>query len=503
MKDRNSSAGTPKSRRGNKPAFPGSAAAASVAGAASPADIQIRPVTDPIILDRGRVFSEALRQTKPLAASGTREAGQAAKAILEGTARPRGLHPDTARRLATGSIELGDLTSGANPTGKAAEVVVLSDIRELHAGSDTRMVNAPGRAPSNFEDIRLSPDGASRKDFLVRFQTKDGMVITKPYGQAKTGSGDYISRTLVEMAETPGYGKTAFVDARFVNRDGSPRVAPDAFTEAEAARIRKAGVRLRGVRDLDSRARDLCDDIERFRKDSSNPVDRHRLETLRDEIARAYRPGGVAMRAAGSGAFAFATAAVLTLVVQAASDGEVDLAVAGAAAGKAAAFAAGGTLVDAAVYHAGTRLGMAPEAAKGLAQGSVAAGFCLIAAGADIYAELKAARAGEISLADAVAGSAAKTALDILPLAFASLGIVGVPLLIGAQLGGRWLIGKVREAECRLQAEIADDRRYASSLHARLDRLNNEYGAICRNCDETDRIHERIMSQGTGRRALA
>lgn len=502
MKDRKPFAETPGIRRDNKSAFPHSAAA-SVAAVASPADIRMQPVTDPIVLDRGRVFSEALHQTTPLAASGTREAGQAAKAVRDGTARPHGLHPDTARRLVTGSIDLGDLTSGSNPTGKAAEVVVSSDFRKLHDGGDAGMVNAPDQPPSSFQDIRLSPDGASRKDFLFRFQNKDGMVITKPYGQVKTGSAKYISAKLAEMAETPGYGKTAFVDARFVNPDGSPRVAPDAFTEAEAARIRKAGVRLHGVRDLDVRARELFNDIERARKDGSNPVDRHRLETFRDEIARAYRPGNVAMRAASSGAFAFATAAVLALIAQAASDGELDLAAAGTAAVKAAGFAAGGTLIDAAVYHAGIRLGMAEEAAKGLAQGTIAAGFCLTAAGADIYAELKAARAAEISLADAVAGSAAKTALDILPLAFASLGIVGVPLLVGAQLGGRWLIGRVRNAEYRLRDEIADDCRYASSLHARLDRLDDEHDAIRGDCDETDRVYERVMSHGTGGRSHA
>ena len=133
------------------------AVAGSSAGVVSPVGVVARPVTDPDVPDQGRLFHEAIRQTQPIAAPGTRDAGQAGKVIQEGTARPHGLHPGTCRQLVTEGTDLERLLSGPNPEGKAAEVVAASDYRDLHDGRDPGMVNPPEQLASNCEDIRLNP----------------------------------------------------------------------------------------------------------------------------------------------------------------------------------------------------------------------------------------------------------------------------------------------------------------------------------------------------------
>ena len=466
----------------------------------SPVGVVAKPVTDPDVLDQGRLFHEAIRQTRPIAAPGTRDAGQAAKTVQEGTARrPPGLHRETCRRLVTEGTYLERLLSGANPEGKAAEVVAASDYRDLHDGRAPGMVNPPKRLASNCEDVRLNPDNAGRKDLLFRFRTKDGTLISVPNGQVKTGSARYVADDLVGMAETPGAGKIGYVDSRFVNPDGSPRVAPDAFTESQARRLREAGVELRGIRDLDKRARELLKNIKRHRKDGLDPAARRQLKQLRKDIARAYQWQGTAKRMAGGAAFAAATAAIVTLVVQAASDGEVDVAAVGEAAGEAALFGGGGVLADAGLYHVGTRfLDLTPEAAKAFSQNGVAAGFCLLAVGTDLFDEVTAARAGEISFADAVAGSSAKAALDLLPFVFAPLGIAGVPLLVGAQLAGRWVIARAREADRRIQLAEEENLRQIAGLHARLDRLDASFVRARIDCEDTDRLYASVMTEHVG-----
>ena len=478
-----------KSREANA-----AAAASSAAGVASPVGVVAKPITDPDVLDQRRLFDEANRQTRPIADPGMRDAGQAARVVQEGTARPQGLHPETCRRLVTEGTDLEGLLSGPNPEGKAAEVVAASDYRDLHDGRDPGMVNPPKRLASNCEDVRLNPDNAGRKDLLFRFRTKDGTLISVPNGQVKTGSARYVADDLVRMAETPGAGKIGYVDSRFVNPDGSPRVAPDAFTESQARRLREAGVELRGIRDLDKRARELLKNIKRHGKDGLDPAARRQLKQLRKDIARAYQWKGVASRMAGGAATAAASAAIVTLVVQAASDGEVDVAAVGEAAGEAALFGGGGALADAGLYQVGTRyLDLTPEAAKAFAQNGVAAGFCLLAVGTDLFDEVAAARAGEISFDDAVAGSSAKAALDLLPFVFAPLGIAGVPLLVGAQLAGRWVIARAREADQKIQLAAEENLRQIAGLHARLDRMEAEMKRVAIECEDTDRIFAAAM----------
>lgn len=499
-----------KRRRDGDAAAAGAAGAVAAARVALSGRVEADATVAPDVLDQGRVFFEALRQTRPIAAPGTREAGQAARAVRADTARPRGLRPETARRLVTEGRALDQLLSGANPVGKAAEVVVASDYRGLHAGRDPGMVNPPSRIAPNVDDVRLSPDPVSRRDLMFRFRTRNGMLLSAPSGQVKTGSARYVSEDLVKMAGTAGYGKVGYVDARFVHPDGSPRVAPDAFTRTQARRLREAGIRLRGIRDLAARAQELLDNVVRHGADGLDPAARCRLQQLREDVAGAYRAKETGIRMAQGAATAAATAAIVSLVVQAASDGEVDAALVGEAAAVAALFGAGTAAAETAIYHGATRLfDVAPETAKDLAGNGVSAGLCLISAAVDVFAEAKAAQTGEISPADAVAGSAAKSALNLLPLVLAPLGLAGVPILIGAQLGGRWAVARLRETERGFALASEELSRRAAGLHARLDCLDDGIGKARAECDETDRIFASIMSargmstRGTSARSMS
>ncbi len=486
--------GVDRRKKGKEQSVVGSAAAVTPNAATAPV-ITPRAVTDPSIIDEGRVFSEGIRQTRPLAVAGSREAAQAARAVGDGTALRNGLRPETCERLVTNGKELESLVSGANPNGKAAEVVAVSDYRDLHAGRDPGITNSPDKIATNVYDIRLSPDHASRKDLVFQFRTKDGMLITKPNGQVKTGSGQYISRKLVQMAESPGYGKVGYVDSRFVNPDGTPRIAPDGFSRAQARQLQKAKVRLRGIKDLDSRAEKFVENIAKYADDGLDPVVRQQLQQLRDDIAMAYQPRKVATRAVGGAAVAAATAAILALIFQAASGSEIDVAEVGKAAGKGALFGAGGAIADAGIYHGASSLGMAPEAANTVAQNGVAAGFCLLAVGADVFSEIKSARQGDISVANAVAGSASKSALDVLPLVLAPLGIAGVPILVGTQIGGRWVIDRVREADRKLEIAIEKDLLRVAHLHTIVEKRKQEFESVVRACEKTDALYEQVMSQ--------
>ena len=357
-------------------------AIAAVTPNAAPAPVVCpQDVTDPIIIDQGRVFGEAIRQTQPIATSGSPESAQVAKEVGKGTARSRGLHPETCKRQVTEGMELDNFFSGPNPSsGKAAKVVAAADYIDMHEGNDPGIINSPNKLADNLraccvesvsndhanglfmansgshgrfkvcfplnakrsKDIRLSPDSASRKDLIFSFCTKGGMVKFKPNTQVKTGGSQYVADTLVKMAETPGYGKVGYVDARYVNSDGTPRIAPDGFTKAQARRLQRAKVCLRGIKDLEARAEDLVKNMEKYREDGLHPVAREQLPQLRDDIARAYQPGKIATRLVGGVATTAATAAVLTLVLQLAIEGKVDLATVGESAKKG-----GGCLVPA------------------------------------------------------------------------------------------------------------------------------------------------------------
>ena len=485
-------------------------------------------VTDPKIVDRGHLSDEALRQTQPIATSGSREAAQSAKEVGKGTVRPRGLLPKKSKSMAADSRDLDSLSSGTNPCrpGKASEVVVATDYLDIHAGDIPGTVNSQKRHADNLEDIRIPPISGSCKDLLVSFRTKDGMVIVKPDGQAKTDSGQYVSDKLVKMAETPGYGKVGYIDARCVNSDGTPRVAPNGFTEAQARQIQKAKVCLHGLKDLDARAEDLVKNGDKYSGDGLHPIAREQLRRLRTDITRAYQPEKVTTRMVGGAATVAVTAAVLTLVLQLVIEEKVDLTTVGEPTKKGTSFGDGGALADAGIYHAATRPGVTPEVSKSYVQNGVVTGFCLIAVDVDVLSEIKSVRDdGDVTAANTVAGTTDIIALDALPFVVASLGIARIPVVVGARLDGRWIInpicksdknpglaGQLLDQESRIldhadqmldQASIRLDqvgkqhaqagREFIEQLHMQQERSDQLIAFAFRARDEADALFEEIF----------
>ncbi|MDN0082061.1 hypothetical protein QU487_04740 [Crenobacter sp. SG2305] len=405
-----------------------------------------------------------------------------------------GISDQIAERYVTFSRSVDALLKGTNPTGKAAEVVVASDYRDFHSGRSLGIVNPPKHVAKNVADIRLAPDPASRKDLLFAFETSNGDRVWKYNGQVKTGSAQYVADSLVNMTQAPGYGKVGYVDARFVNSDGSPKVSPEAFTTAQARRLQEAKVQLRGIPDLEKRADWLVKDIRAAKSDGLDPVARQQLEQLRDGITKAYGSRRVAGRISNGAGIAAAFAAVVSLVVQLATRGKVSVRTVGYAAGTGAAFGAGGTAADAALYHLATKkFGMTPEAAKGFAQQGVAVVFCAIAIGSDLMAEGYAASSGEVTVPGAIGGTGVKTALDLLPLAMAPLGLIGLPILIAAQIGGRWVIDKAREKDRSLKLEISEDIAFADSLERRTKEFSSIAVETISDCDAADQAFLQAM----------
>lgn len=473
----------------NTLALVGAAAAMNVVHPTVP----VRAMADPAVLDQGRIYVEAINQTRPIVESGP-EALRIADVVRKGTARPNGLIQTTAERMVTSGRSLDSFVDGANPRGKAAEVVATSDYRALHARQETGIVNPPEHVAQNVRDIRLAPDSSSRKDIIFAFDTKNGEVVWKYNGQVKTGGAQYVSDTLVEMAKTPGYGKVGYVDARYVNPDGTPRVAPDAFTPGQARRLQEAKVRLRGIPDLEKRADQLMANIKAGKLDGLDPIARQELKQLRDDIAAAYCARGAITMIGTGAAIGAASSAVLSLVVQLATEGKVDAKTVGESAGTGAIFGASGAAADAGLYHLGTKvLEMAPEVAKEFATNGVAVGFCVLAVSTDLIAEIRAARSGDLTAAGALGGAAAKTALNLLPLVMAPLGLIGLPVLVGAQIGGRWLIENAREADRMLEQAIAADVALANNIAQRMTTFTEKVETLLADCAATDAIFNEVM----------
>ncbi len=481
----------------SKPTDPeGSATASGTAAAAANIvhpTVVARAVTDAAVLDQGRLYAEAVNQTRPLASAGA-EARRLAEMVRDGTARPNGLTQAAAERMAMSGRPLDSFINGANPGGKAAEVVAASDYRALHAGEDIGIVNPPEHVAGNVRDIRLAPDSSSRKDLVFAFDTKSGQVVWKYNGQVKTGGSQYVADSLIEMANSPGYGKIGYVDARYVNPDGTPRVDSDAFTPGQARRLQEAKVRLRGIPNLEKRADELMANIKAGKLDGLHPIARQELQQLRDDITAAYRARGVIGRIGGGAAIAAASAAVVSLVVQLATEGTVDAKTVGKSAGTGALLGTGGAAADSGLYHVGTKvLEMAPEAAKEFAKQGVAVGFCVLAIGTDLVSEIRSARRGGVTVAGAVGGTATKTALDLLPLVMAPLGLAGLPVLVGAQVGGRWLIGRAREADRVLEQAIAADVALADSITNRMAAFTQVVEDLTADCANSDALFSEIM----------
>jgi hypothetical protein len=465
--------------------------AAVVAALPLSPNVNTAQVTNPVLLDQARVFAEVARQAQPLAAAGTPAVQHAARAVRDGTALPTGLSADRALRYASQGADVEALFRGAHPGGKAAEIVTAADYRALHAGNDPGIVNPPERVATNVADIRLAPDPSSRKDLLFAFEKPNGEWLWKHSGQVKTGGSQYVADSLVEMANTPGYGKVAYVDASLVNADGTARVGRDAFTEAQARRLQLAKVRLRGIPKLQERSQLLLNNVKASKADGLDPLAREELRLLRNDIAAAYEPGGVAGRLASAAATGAAAAAVVSLVIQLATEGKMDARTFWSAARTGAAYGAAGAAADASLYHLGTKaLDLQPEAAQRFANNGVAVGFSVIAIAADLVSEIRSAHRGDITSAAAASGFTIKAALDLLPLVMAPLGLPALPIVVAAQVGGRWMVGKARQADRVLAQAVAQHLATADSVEKRSHALAE---AINAECDATDALFDIAM----------
>ncbi|MBZ4370210.1 hypothetical protein [Corallococcus sp. AS-1-6] len=459
------------------------------------ASAQIAPaaVTDPSVLRAGRNLTEAVRQGVALAEPGTRQAEEIARLLQETTARKHGLQFETAMKQAITAPDVFKAVEGPHPTGKAAEFVVSRAYKDLHASQHGEVVNPPKSMAPNFVDARISPDSASRRDILFQVKGPSGVLLTVPGGQVKTGSGQYLADSLASMAQTPGYGRTAYVDARFVEPDGSPRVAPDGFTKAQARKLREARVVLRGIRELDRQSEELVGNLRQFRKDGSEPVARAQLQRLRNDIAAAYRAEGVTSRMLGGAAIAAAASMVSSLAVQILSDGKVDLLTVARSAAGASLVAGASTLADASLYQLATWLGETPEVARTLASQGVAAGFFVVAAGTDAVSEMRAVVSGRSTGADAAMGTSVKVVLDALPLVLMPLGLMGLPLALAGQFGGRWLLQRSRQDDATIRQSCNEAEGTARQLSVRVESIQPSVERLRVMSDEVDEIHAQLM----------
>jgi hypothetical protein len=148
-------------------------------------------------------------------------------------------------------------------------------------------------------------------------------------------------------------------------------------------------------------------------------------------------------------------------------------------------------VADAAIYHGAVNSGLAPEAAKIVAQQGVAAGFCVLAIATDFYSEGRAFANGDVTAADAVAGGAFKAALDVLPLVLAPLGLVGLPVLVASQVGGRMLLARARESDLRILNGVIQARAHVADMDDRIRTLSAM-------ADERDALFEHIMGATPG-----
>lgn len=148
--------------------------------------------------------------------------------------------------------------------------------------------------------------------------------------------------------------------------------------------------------------------------------------------------------------------------------------------------------MEAVVYHAATEMGLVPEAAQAMAQRTVAIGCCVIGIVGDAIAEANAVREGRASVGHALSAGAFKTAMGLLPLVMPTLGI-GVPVVAAVQVGGRWALAALRNSEESLARAIGEDVRTATELEQRMDQMGVATARLKNECEETDRLFERVM----------
>lgn len=404
-------------------------------------EVKVKEVLDTFVLEQERLIGEVKKQCKPVMEKGLVNGKEL---ISRYTARAHGLKEETIRRQLNEARKPSDFIKGANPQGKVKEVVAAYEYRKMQEG----------RVHNHVKDIVLAPDEQCKRDLLFKIDIGNEKMILKPGPQVKTGGAQYVADSICDMAQKEGYGKTAVVDGRYANADNTPRAAPDAFTPKQAEKIKQAGVRLKGIKDLDKRGEALLENIEAIEKDGLTPVQRTQLQKFREDIAKAYSEAEVGKRIKKSTALGFATAALLSIIVQYRTEGKVEVVPVLKEGAKSACVAGGNAWVDAKVYQYGLNKYKQEELAKAFAKETVTLGFCLVAVATDTVGEVKAACKGEIEALDALAGIGLKGAIDLLPVLLAPLGIAGMPISVGMQIGGRWVLSEVRQFCAEMDEDI-------------------------------------------------
>ncbi len=211
---------------------------------------------------------------------------------------------ETALRMASSAEAVERFVSGANAHGKCAELISVGVRNSLNDPTSPRsVVNAPC-VPSNFVRAHINPDTTSARELIYEVRTSNTRHIFVPGAQVKIGSGSYVARSLMSHANDPRYSKVCDIDSQFVCADGSPRVAPGAFTKGQAAALRKAGFRFVGIENLEIDARRMHAGFQGIRK--------RELVTRQQEllIVASYAPIEVAKRVGIASGLTIITVAV-------------------------------------------------------------------------------------------------------------------------------------------------------------------------------------------------
>jgi hypothetical protein len=315
-------------------------------------------------------------------------------------------------------------------------------------------VNAPS-VPTNYIRAWLNPDTSSARDLLYEVRISDTRHIFVPGAQVKVGDPGYIARSLLSHAHDPRYAKICDVDARLVLSDGTPRVAPDAFTRGQAEALKEAGFKFVGIEHLEK-------DAKRVHAGLKGIYEQERIAYERELIIRArYAPRQVAWRAGYAGGIAFVIIAGTASYQQcsyyrrAVKEGrfkddpatkkeyakQATKAVAKQAAiGGAIAIAA--TVIESVVFHVAKIVTSSTRALF-----VAALPVCAVAVAADIYSEYALVKRGKSSIGWAIFHATLKVTADVLPLALAEFGPVGSLVGIGFSIGIRWCSDYIRKME--------------------------------------------------------
>lgn len=381
---------------------------------------------------------------------------QLAELILAlGTSR---MTQQTALRLAESAGTIEHFTMGANAHGKCAELIAMSVRNSLNdPTSPWVVVNTPS-VPSNYVRAWLNPDTSSARDLLYEVRISDTRHIFVPGAQVKVGDPEYIARSLLSHAHDPRYAKICDVDARLVCLDGTPRVAPNAFTRGQAEALKKAGIKFVGIEHLEQ-------DAKRVHAGLKGIYGRERVVYERELIIKAnYAPRQVASRAGFAGGIAFVVVAGTASYQQysyyrkAVKEGRIKndpetrreytkqatkTVAKQAAIGGAMAVAA--TVIEAVVFHA-AKIVTSSKTALLVA----ALPVCVAAVAVDIYGEYALVKRGESTIGWAIFHGTLKVTADALPLVLTGFGPAGTIVGVGVGIVLRWCSDYIRKAEAEI-----------------------------------------------------